>query len=396
MPGGDRSFSRPSSSPWPSPYGRCLRGGELAEWMRGGQPDEAMLLLQREVESARTEGRKDRLAGVSERSPASFAQELKRPVRRSDDRAGGNELGQVRGDAVQRAARARAATRRRRGAGQPGQARRSDQRVFEVGREHCQGLEQDPEVTESPGRARRDVLAELLAQMFSREHYALQYGFHGRPSGRRRPHRASAGPVDAKFPARELSAHGRGDRRGAAANLRRAFVRDVKLRDRRDRQAVHPARRRHLRLRPHVHPGGERLLRDDHPGRVVRRRISIRRRTRRLAALFLVSRQQPLPPLSGIVLACAGLDRGETPGDPERPYPSGGDIDRSGSPLTWCGTPPRPTRRKQVRGGGRRALGRVWRRSSRGSRGQGRAPSARSPVWANEGGPPPFAPAQVR
>jgi DNA recombination protein RmuC len=114
--------------------------------------------------------------------------------------------------------------------GSLGKLGEATQRVIEVGRD-IQGLEQVLRSPKVRGGLGETLLAELLAQMLPREHYALQHGFR---SGERVDAVVRIGervvPVDAKFPLenfRRLLAEPEEERRRP---FRRAFARDVKAR----------------------------------------------------------------------------------------------------------------------------------------------------------------------
>ncbi len=141
------------------------------------------------------------------------------------------------------------------------------QRVFDIGKDIA-GLEQILRSPKVRGGLGESFLEGLLGQMLPREHYELQHAF---ATGDRVDAVVRIGgrlvPVDAKFPLenfRRLLDETDEDKRRAAAARLRARRQGAR---RRDRQALHPARRGHVRLRPHVHPGGERLLRDHRQGR---------------------------------------------------------------------------------------------------------------------------------
>ena len=114
--------------------------------------------------------------------------------------------------------------------GSLGKLGEATQRVVEVGRE-IQGLEQVLKSPKIRGGLGETLLAELLAQMLPREHYALQHPFR---SGDKVDAAILIGgrlvPVDAKFPLenfRRMLAEPEEERRRPP---RRAFARDVKLR----------------------------------------------------------------------------------------------------------------------------------------------------------------------
>ena len=114
--------------------------------------------------------------------------------------------------------------------GSLGKLGEATQRVVEVGRD-LQGLEQVLKSPKVRGGLGETLLAELLAQMLPREHYALQHGFK---SGEKVDAALHVGgrvvPVDAKFPLenfRRAVAEPEEERRRPH---RRAFARDVRTR----------------------------------------------------------------------------------------------------------------------------------------------------------------------
>jgi DNA recombination protein RmuC len=114
--------------------------------------------------------------------------------------------------------------------GSLGKLGEATQRVVEVGRD-IQGLEQVLKSPKIRGGLGETLLAELLAQMLPREHYALQHGFK---SGEKVDAALHVGgrvvPVDAKFPLdnfRRAVAEPEEERRRPH---RRAFARDVRTR----------------------------------------------------------------------------------------------------------------------------------------------------------------------
>ncbi len=114
--------------------------------------------------------------------------------------------------------------------GSLGKLGEATQRVVEVGKE-IQGLEQILKSPKVRGGLGETLLAELLAQMLPREHYALQHPFK---SGEKVDAAISIGgrlvPVDAKFPLenfRRMLAEPEEDKRRP---VRKQFARDVKTR----------------------------------------------------------------------------------------------------------------------------------------------------------------------
>ena len=182
------------------------------------QPDQALLLLQREIESARQEGR-DRQA------------ETLRSVREELRQFGGqmaSQVGQV-GSGVQQQLQhvSRVVGDVQGSLGKLGEA---TQRVFDVGRDIA-GLEQILRSPKVRGGLGELMLENLLAQLLPREHWDLQHAF---ATGDRVDAVVRIGdrlvPVDAKFPLenfRRVLEEPDEDRR---RSLRRAFARDVKTR----------------------------------------------------------------------------------------------------------------------------------------------------------------------
>jgi DNA recombination protein RmuC len=183
-----------------------------------GQPDQALLLLQREIESARGEARRaqsDTLASVRQELQHFTAQMA-------------TQMGQV-GSGVQRelqnVGQVMGAVQ-----GSLGRLGEVTQRVFDIGKDIA-GLEQILRSPKVRGGLGETFLEGLLGQMLPREHYELQYGF---ATGDRVDAVVRIGgrlvPVDAKFPLenfRRLLEETDDERR---RQMRRAFGRDVKAR----------------------------------------------------------------------------------------------------------------------------------------------------------------------
>jgi len=182
------------------------------------QPDQALLLLQRDIQTARTEAhqaRTETLATVKEELHQ-FATQMTA------------QMGQV-GSGVQQQLQHVGSVV---GAvqGSLGKLGEVTQRVFDVGRDIA-GLEQLLKSPKIRGGVGETLLENLLAQMLPREQYALQHAF---ATGDRVDAAIRIGervvPVDAKFPLenfRRILDEADEDRRPA---LRRAFLRDVKNR----------------------------------------------------------------------------------------------------------------------------------------------------------------------
>lgn len=182
------------------------------------QPDQALLVLQREIESARREGRDGTAEAV-------------RAVREELRQFSGQmaaEVGQV-GSGVQQHLQhvSRVVGDVQGSLGKLGEA---TQRVFDVGRDIA-GLEQILKSPKVRGGLGELMLENLLAQLLPREHWALQHGF---TTGDRVDAVVRIGdrlvPVDAKFPLenfRRMLDETDDDRR---RQHRRAFGRDVKTR----------------------------------------------------------------------------------------------------------------------------------------------------------------------
>jgi DNA recombination protein RmuC len=193
--------------------------GKLADMeARRGEPDQAMLLLQREVEAARNEGQK----GLAE-TAATVRQELAQFSAQMTAQMGQvgasvqqqlQHVGRVVGD-VQ---------------GSLGKMGEANQRIFDVGRSIA-GLEQILKSPKVRGGLGETFLENMLAQMFSQEHYALQHQFS---TGDRVDAVVRIGdrlvPVDAKFPLENFQRLLQETDEGARRQARRAFVRDVKAR----------------------------------------------------------------------------------------------------------------------------------------------------------------------
>jgi DNA recombination protein RmuC len=180
-------------------------------------PDE-IKLLQREVEAARNEGQK----GLAE-TAATVRQELAQFSAQMTAQMGQvgasvqqqlQHVGRVVGD-VQ---------------GSLGKMGEANQRIFDVGRSIA-GLEQILKSPKVRGGLGETFLENMLAQMFSQEHYALQHQFS---TGDRVDAIVRIGdrivPVDAKFPLENFQRLLQETDETARKQARRAFVRDVKAR----------------------------------------------------------------------------------------------------------------------------------------------------------------------
>jgi len=182
------------------------------------QPDQALLLLHREIETARSEVRQ-----AQSETLGSVRQELQHFATQMT-----SQMGQV-GSGVQRelqhVGQVMGAVQ-----GSLGKLGEVTQRVFDVGKDIA-GLEQILRSPKVRGGLGESFLEGLLGQMLPREHYELQYAFS---TGDRVDAVVRIGgrlvPVDAKFPLenfRRLYEETDEERR---RQLRRAFARDVKAR----------------------------------------------------------------------------------------------------------------------------------------------------------------------
>jgi DNA recombination protein RmuC len=182
------------------------------------QPDQALLLLQREIEMARGEARQ-----VQSETLGSVRQELQHFTTHM-----ASQMGQV-GTGVQRelqhVGQLVGAVQ-----GTLGKLGEVTQRVFDIGKDIA-GLEQILRSPKVRGGLGESFLEAVLGQMLPREHYDLQHAFS---TGDRVDAVVKIGgrlvPVDAKFPLenfRRLREEPDEDRR---RQLRRAFGRDVKAR----------------------------------------------------------------------------------------------------------------------------------------------------------------------
>lgn len=182
------------------------------------QPDQALLLLQRDIQTARAEAhqaRSETLATVKEELHQ-FASHMTQQMGQvgSGVQQQLQHVGQVVG-AVQ---------------GSLGKLGEVTQRVFDVGRDIA-GLEQLLKSPKIRGGVGETLLENLLAQMLPREQYALQHAF---ATGDRVDAAIRIGerivPVDAKFPLENFRRVLEETDEDKRAPLRRAFLRDVKNR----------------------------------------------------------------------------------------------------------------------------------------------------------------------
>jgi DNA recombination protein RmuC len=182
------------------------------------QPDQSLLLLQRQIETARAETRQ-----AQSETLASVRQELQHFTSQVTSQVG--HVGSGVQQQLQHVGQVVSAVQ-----GSLGKLGEATQRVFEIGKDIA-GLEQLLKSPKVRGGLGESFLESLLAQMLPREHYELQYAFS---TGDRVDAAVKIGgrlvPVDAKFPLenfRRLREETDDDRR---RQLRRAFGRDVKAR----------------------------------------------------------------------------------------------------------------------------------------------------------------------
>jgi len=183
-----------------------------------GRPDQAVLLLQGEIQASRGEARQ-----IQAETLASVRQEL---YQFRTEMAG--QMGTM-GTGVQDQLRHVTAVV---GAvqGSLGQLGEATQRVFDVGRDIA-GLEQILKSPKLRGGVGEILLENLLAQILPREHYTLQHAFS---TGDRVDAVVRIGarlvPVDAKFPLENFRRMLEDADEEKRRQMRRAFVRDVKAR----------------------------------------------------------------------------------------------------------------------------------------------------------------------
>src|SRR5262249_10634160 len=182
------------------------------------KPDQSLLLLQREIESARAETRQAQVETLT-----SVRQELVQFTGQMSSQMG--QVGTGVQQQLQHVSQVVGAVQ-----GSLGKLGEVTQRVFDIGKDIA-GLEQILRSPKVRGGLGEILLEGLLGQMLPQEHYALQHAF---ATGDRVDAIVKVGakvvPVDAKFPLenfRRLLDETDEDRR---RQVRRAFARDVKAR----------------------------------------------------------------------------------------------------------------------------------------------------------------------
>src|SRR5262249_56349382 len=180
------------------------------------KPDQSLLLLQREIESARAETRQAQVETLT-----SVRQEMLQFTGQMSSQMG--QVGTGVQQQLQHVSQVVGAVQ-----GSLGKLGEVTQRVFDIGKDIA-GLEQILRSPKVRGGIGESFLEGLLAQMLPRQHYQLQHAF---TTGDRVDAVVRIGgrlvPVDAKFPLenfRRLVDESDDDRR---RQLRRAFARDVK------------------------------------------------------------------------------------------------------------------------------------------------------------------------
>jgi DNA anti-recombination protein RmuC len=188
-----------------------------------------VLLLQREIETARTEARLAQAETIG-----SVRQELQHFSSHMTVQMGQVGTGVAR--ELQHVNQTMGSVQ-----GSLGKLGEVTQRVFDIGKDIA-GLEQILRSPKVRGGIGESFLEGLLGQMLPREHYDLQHTFTTgdrvdaivRIGGSAGAHRRQVSP-------RELSAAARRDRRGQAARLAAGLRPRRQGPRRRDRQALHPA-----------------------------------------------------------------------------------------------------------------------------------------------------------
>lgn len=181
-----------------------------------GHPDQALLLLQQEIASVRSEARQ-----VQGETLGALRQELHQFTGQV-----AQQLGQVGSGVTQQLQNVTAVVGRvQEGLGRVGEA---TQRVLDVGKDIA-GLEQILRSPKVRGGLGETMLENLLAQMLPREHYVLQHTFS---TGDRVDAAIQIGdrlvPVDAKFPLENFRRMLEETEEDKRRQVRRAFLRDVK------------------------------------------------------------------------------------------------------------------------------------------------------------------------
>jgi DNA recombination protein RmuC len=183
-----------------------------------GQPDQALLLLQSEIQASRGEARQ-----MQSETLASVRQELHQVRTEMAGQMG--TMGAGVQDQLRHVTQTVGAVHE--GLGKVGQA---TQRVFDVARDIA-GLEQILKSPKIRGGLGEIFLENLLAQILPREHYALQYAFS---TADRVDAVVKIGdrlvPVDAKFPLENFRRMLEEPDEEKRRQVRRAFLRDVKAR----------------------------------------------------------------------------------------------------------------------------------------------------------------------
>lgn len=136
----------------------------------------------------------------------------------------------------------------------------ANRRIYEVGKDIA-SLQEILRAPKLRGGLGEFFLEDLLGQILPPRHFITQYAFRsGEKVDAVIKLGASLVPVDAKFPLenfKKLMEAASDDERGRAKKtVRRRRAPPY----RRHRRQVHITRRRHLRFRAHVYPGGKRLL----------------------------------------------------------------------------------------------------------------------------------------
>ncbi len=200
-------------------WGFLHLAGQLRELKAAqGQPDQALLLLQREIETSRSEARQ-----AQDDTLATVRQELHQFATQMATQVG--QVGSGVQQQLQHVTQVVGAVQ-----GSLGKLGEVTQRVFEIGKDIA-GLEQILKAPQIRGGLGETFLENLLAQMLPREHYVLQHTFS---TGDRVDAAVRIGdrlvPVDAKFPLENFRRMLEETDEEKRRQLRRAFIRDVKAR----------------------------------------------------------------------------------------------------------------------------------------------------------------------